>query len=99
MTQNPDEDSELDLNGLILPEDGIVDLTDKLTAYMTEIELGRPARHHRAGPRRFPGPVRRYARGPEGSFRIRPDYQEPVGGDAGLPVGAVGGAVAPDSTG
>ena len=40
MTQNPDEDSELDLNGLILPEDGIVDLTDKLTAYMTEIELG-----------------------------------------------------------
>ena len=40
MTQNPGEDSELDLNGLILPEDGIVDLTDKLTAYMTEIELG-----------------------------------------------------------
>ena len=40
MTERPDEDSELDLNGLILPEDGIVDLTDKLTAYMTEIELG-----------------------------------------------------------
>ena len=40
MTDRPDEDSELDLNGLILPEDGIVDLTDKLTAYMTEIELG-----------------------------------------------------------
>ena len=40
MTERPDEGSELDLNGLILPEDGIVDLTDKLTAYMTEIELG-----------------------------------------------------------
>ena len=40
MTENPDGDSELDLNGLVLPENGIIDLSDKLTAYMTEIELG-----------------------------------------------------------
>ena len=40
MTENPGEDSELDLNGLLLSEDGIVELSDKLTAYMTEIELG-----------------------------------------------------------
>ena len=30
----------MDLDGLLLPENGIVELTDKLTGYMTEIELG-----------------------------------------------------------
>ena len=30
----------MDLDGLLLPEKGIVELTDKLTGYMTEIELG-----------------------------------------------------------
>lgn len=28
------------VSGMVLPEDGVVDLTDKLTEYMTEIELG-----------------------------------------------------------
>ncbi len=28
------------LSGMVLPEDGVVDLTDQLTGYMTEIELG-----------------------------------------------------------
>jgi len=40
MTQDPSEASGMDLDGLLLPENGIVELTDKLTGYMTEIELG-----------------------------------------------------------
>ena len=40
MVEDPNEIPDLDLDGLILPVDGIVDLTDKLTEYMTEIELG-----------------------------------------------------------
>ena len=28
------------VSGVVLPEDGVVDLTDKLTEYMTEIQLG-----------------------------------------------------------
>ena len=40
MSQDPLEASGMDLDGLVLPEDGIVELTDKLTGYMTEIELG-----------------------------------------------------------
>ena len=31
---------EPDLNGLVLPDAGVVDLADKLTGYLTEIELG-----------------------------------------------------------
>jgi len=31
---------ELELTGQVLPEQGVVDLTDKLTEYLTEIELG-----------------------------------------------------------
>ena len=40
MAEEPSEAPDLDLDGLVLPEEGIVDLTDKLTGYMTEIELG-----------------------------------------------------------
>ncbi len=40
MAQDPSETSGMDLDGLLLPENGIVELTDKLTGYMTEIELG-----------------------------------------------------------
>ena len=40
MTQDPNDTSGMDLDGLLLPEIGIVELTDKLTGYMTEIELG-----------------------------------------------------------
>ena len=40
MTQDPNDTSDMDLDGLLLPENGIVELTDKLTGYMTEIELG-----------------------------------------------------------
>ena len=40
MAQDPSEASGKDLDGLLLPENGIVELTDKLTGYMTEIELG-----------------------------------------------------------
>lgn len=40
MAQDPREASGMDLDGLVLPDDGIVELTDKLTGYMTEIELG-----------------------------------------------------------
>ena len=37
-----DENGEMaeELAGMVLPEDGVVDLTDQLTEYMTEIELG-----------------------------------------------------------
>ena len=40
MAQDSTEDSGMDLDGLLLPEKGIEELTDKLTGYMTEIELG-----------------------------------------------------------
>jgi len=40
MVQDPNDTSSMDLDGLLLPEKGIVELTDKLTGYMTEIELG-----------------------------------------------------------
>mgnify|MGYP000448067468 CR=1 FL=1 len=40
MAQDPNDTSGMDLDGLLLPENGIVELTDKLTGYMTEIELG-----------------------------------------------------------
>ncbi len=40
MVQDPNDTSGMDLDGLLLPEKGIVELTDKLTGYMTEIELG-----------------------------------------------------------
>ena len=40
MAQPPEDPTEVDLDGLLLPEEGIVDLTDKLTGYLTEIELG-----------------------------------------------------------
>lgn len=38
MTGDGGADGELD--GQVLPEDGVVDLADRLTEYMTEIELG-----------------------------------------------------------
>jgi len=40
MTEDPSGVHETDLDGLVLPEEGIVELTDKLTGYMTEIQLG-----------------------------------------------------------
>ena len=40
MAQDPSDTSGMDLDGLLLPENGVVELTDKLTGYMTEIELG-----------------------------------------------------------
>ena len=40
MAQDPNDTSGMDLDGLLLPENGVVELTDKLTGYMTEIELG-----------------------------------------------------------
>jgi len=40
MAQDPREASGMDLDGQLLPEDGVVELTDKLTGYMTEIDLG-----------------------------------------------------------
>ena len=40
MAEDPNSGPELDLDGVLMPEDGIIDLTDKLTGYMTEIELG-----------------------------------------------------------
>ena len=40
MAQDPSDASSMDLDGLLLPENGVVELTDKLTGYMTEIELG-----------------------------------------------------------
>ena len=40
MAQDPNEASGMDLAGLLLPDKGIEELTDKLTGYMTEIELG-----------------------------------------------------------
>ena len=40
MAQDSSDTSGMDLDGLLLPDNGIVELTDKLTGYMTEIELG-----------------------------------------------------------
>tara|TARA_B100000949_G_C14262455_1_gene443465 strand:+ start:49 stop:495 length:447 start_codon:yes stop_codon:yes gene_type:complete len=40
MAQDPNEASDMDVEGLLLPDNGIEELTDKLTGYMTEIELG-----------------------------------------------------------
>ena len=40
MTEDSSSFPETDLDGLVLPEEGIVELTDKLTGYMTEIQLG-----------------------------------------------------------
>ena len=40
MAQDPSDTFGMDLDGLLLPENGVVELTDKLTGYMTEIELG-----------------------------------------------------------
>ena len=40
MTEDLDPGQESQFLDLILPEEGIVDLTDQLTGYMTEIELG-----------------------------------------------------------
>ena len=40
MAQDPNEASGMDLERLLLPDKGIEELTDKLTGYMTEIELG-----------------------------------------------------------
>jgi hypothetical protein len=40
MTEDQSNQEELQLDGAVLPEAGIVDLSDNLTGYMTEIELG-----------------------------------------------------------
>ena len=40
MTEDRNGAPETDLDGLVLPEEGIVELTDKITGYMTEIQLG-----------------------------------------------------------
>ena len=40
MVEDDRTEQEPEYSGKILPEDGVVDLTDQLTGYMTEIELG-----------------------------------------------------------
>lgn len=40
MTEDQAGASELELEGVVLSDDGIIDLADKLTGYMTEIGLG-----------------------------------------------------------
>ncbi len=40
MAEEQPDSLELEPNGQVLPEQGVVDLTDKLTEYLTEIELG-----------------------------------------------------------
>lgn len=40
MAEDQSASQDFEFPGLVLPEDGIVDLTDQLTGYMTEIELG-----------------------------------------------------------
>ena len=40
MTADHPETEGLDLEGLVLPDQGIIELADKLTGYMTEIQLG-----------------------------------------------------------
>ena len=39
-TDHQSNGEEPDVQGLVLPADGVEDLTDQLTQYMTEIELG-----------------------------------------------------------
>ena len=39
MTDDQPETEDLDLQGLVLPDQGIIELVDKLTGYMTEIQL------------------------------------------------------------
>ncbi len=40
MTDDQPDAEALDLEGTVLPDEGIVELADKLTGYMTEIQLG-----------------------------------------------------------
>ena len=40
MTGDRPNSEGLDLEGLVLPDQGIIELADKLTGYMTEIQLG-----------------------------------------------------------
>ncbi len=40
MNDNQPDAEAPDLEGIVLPDEGIVELADKLTGYMTEIELG-----------------------------------------------------------
>ena len=40
MNDNEPDMEAPDLEGIVLPDEGIVELADKLTGYMTEIELG-----------------------------------------------------------
>ena len=40
MTEDNSSTQQDEFGGLVLPEEGVTDLTDKLTEYMTEIELG-----------------------------------------------------------
>ena len=40
MTDNNSGTQQDEFGGVVLPEEGVTDLTDKLTEYMTEIELG-----------------------------------------------------------
>ena len=40
MTDDQPESRNPDLHGLVLPDQGIIELADKLTGYMTEIQLG-----------------------------------------------------------
>ena len=39
-TEHPTNGEEPEVQGLVLPSEGVEDLTDQLTQYMTEIELG-----------------------------------------------------------
>ena len=40
MSQEQAEPEPIDLQGVVLPDEGIIELADKLTGYMTEIQLG-----------------------------------------------------------
>jgi hypothetical protein len=40
MTDDQPEAQNPDLQGLVLPDQGVIELADKLTGYMTEIQLG-----------------------------------------------------------
>ena len=40
MTNDESRQVEESFDGLVLPEEGVTDLTDQLTEYMTEVELG-----------------------------------------------------------
>ncbi len=39
MSEDPTEPEPFDLQGVVLPDEGIIELADKLTGYMTEIQL------------------------------------------------------------